>query len=507
MISRNIVANLVGGCLTVVLTLAAVPIQAGLLGVECFGLLAFMASLQNIATILDLGLGVTAIREIAADHSPGHRASHLLIRTLVTAYVAIGMVLGITLFTASPWIAGHGINLGTLEPGKAMLAIQILALTLVVRWPTAILYSVVSGLQRLDIGNALRLFATGLRLGGGLVILLAWPDLHAFMLWQLAAGLVELMCAALACRRLLPGLSPLPCLAREVVARVWRFSVVVNLLSIQSLLLTQVDRLLLGRIGSVEELGYYSVAYSLALGISAIQGFITTAMLPAFSATAAPEQRADRVKRFWKASQVLLYLTTLPSALLIAFSGDLLAVVFAPAVVERSSGILAVLGLGFLVSVIPSMPFTLAMSSGHERLPLMINFAVLGIYLPALWLLIGAHGGMGAAYAWLGLNAFYVLTLLPLILRQVLGIGPWPWLARNVLPFLVLGALVFTCARLLVDMQGWHRQISGLMLAGAASVIYLAGGFACLEPEIRHASRDMLKKFLGLQPGAKDLSP
>ena len=69
-VKRNVAANVAGGVWNIVLNLAVVPIQIRILGPEAFGLVSFMATLQLILSVLDLGLTVTVIREVAADQSP-----------------------------------------------------------------------------------------------------------------------------------------------------------------------------------------------------------------------------------------------------------------------------------------------------------------------------------------------------------------------------------------------------------------------------------------------------
>ena len=63
---RNIVANLVGGIWITALTLAITPLQVRLLGIEAYGLIGFIATLQIVFTMFDFGLSSTVTREIAS---------------------------------------------------------------------------------------------------------------------------------------------------------------------------------------------------------------------------------------------------------------------------------------------------------------------------------------------------------------------------------------------------------------------------------------------------------
>ena len=69
-VKRNVAANVVGGLWNIGLNLVVVPVQIRILGPEAFGLISFMATLQTILSVLDLGLTLTVIRDVAADQSP-----------------------------------------------------------------------------------------------------------------------------------------------------------------------------------------------------------------------------------------------------------------------------------------------------------------------------------------------------------------------------------------------------------------------------------------------------
>jgi O-antigen/teichoic acid export membrane protein len=54
------------------------------------------------------------------------------------------------------------------------------------------------------------------------------------------------------------------------VKYVWRFAATMNLIAIISVFLTQADRFVVSKLLGLESLGYYSLAYNTAIGISLI---------------------------------------------------------------------------------------------------------------------------------------------------------------------------------------------------------------------------------------------
>ncbi len=494
-LGRNIAANAIGGVLTMALTLLAVPVQTRLLGVETYGLIAFMASLQALAALLDLGLGTTAIRELAADHSPQRQTSAALVAMLHGTYWALGLVVGALLVAAAPLIATRWIHPGGVDPGLVTWAIRITGVTLAVRWPVAFYAGVLTGLQRLDTLNLIKIATTVLRLGGGIAVLLAWPHLAALLTWLLAVAVLEVAAMAVAAKRLLPALGRVPRLERAALARVWRYAAAVNLIAVQSVVITQADRLLLGRFASGDELGRYAVAYNLAAGISLIQGFVTAALLPALSADASAGRQEQLRQRFEKGTQVLLFATALPAGMLMFFSPQLLAVILPAEVAAGAAPVLAWLAVGFLLSVVSAMPFILALAVGRTRPALLINTLVPLAYLPALWLLIARYGGLGCAYAWVGLGLFYTLAFPPLVLGPVLGCRTLPWLARCVLPFAMLSVSIFATAHMVVVGCSVSSPVAIASILAVGAAVFLAGGFACLDPGLRRATGARLHRL------------
>src|SRR4051812_24945229 len=105
MLKRNVLANLVASVWIAALTLLITPVQIHLLGIEAYGLIGFIATLQVIVGVLDLGLSSTITREIAGDRSPGRQASADLLRTAVVIYWGLAAAIGIVVMLAAGGLA------------------------------------------------------------------------------------------------------------------------------------------------------------------------------------------------------------------------------------------------------------------------------------------------------------------------------------------------------------------------------------------------------------------
>ena len=138
MLKRNVLANLAGSVWIAALTLLITPIQIHLLGIEAYGLIGFIATLQVVVSVLDFGLSSTITREIAADHSPGHKASGDLLRTAVLIYWGIAAIIGVVMALLAGAVAHRWFKPDTIDIVTLQRALQIAAIYLALRWPVAL---------------------------------------------------------------------------------------------------------------------------------------------------------------------------------------------------------------------------------------------------------------------------------------------------------------------------------------------------------------------------------
>lgn len=111
-----------GGVWIAALTLIIAPLQINLLGVAAFGLIGFIAILQIVMSVLNLGLSSTTTRELADGTSPARIVSRPLIRTALSFYWGIALLIAVVLYAFSGlivrgWFTAEAIYIVVLEQG------------------------------------------------------------------------------------------------------------------------------------------------------------------------------------------------------------------------------------------------------------------------------------------------------------------------------------------------------------------------------------------------------
>jgi O-antigen/teichoic acid export membrane protein len=364
------------------------------------------------------------------------------------------------------------------------------------RWPTAFYGGVITGLEELTAQNVLKTVTTMIRLLGGLAVLLIARSLEPFLWWLVGSALLEVGLYAIVCHRLFPGLSPRPGLSGTAVQRVWRFSLSMNAIALTTLVFTQADRVFMSRMLPLDQVGYYSLAVTVVMTISVLQGFVTSALLPAMASDHSHGRTSQLIVRYDKATQILIYALAIPVCVLVFFGHDLLRAWISLEAADEAAMVLALLAAGFLLNASAAMGYTLAVATGHTRLPLVVNVAAAVVYLPALYFAVRALGMTGPAVLWVLLNLYNLITLVPLVHRRVIGGSYGLWLRRNLLPFVLAGAGTFSLARGLTVVAGGgrHEALLAWTACGAAVLVYSVLGYCALATPLRRDLRMMVQQ-------------
>ena len=247
-----------------------------------------------------------------------------------------------------------------------------------------------------------------------------------FLLWFGFSALVEVAAFAIAAKVAMPGMSWRPGFSPTALRAIWGFSSQMAALAMLSMVLTQLDRLMISKMLPLEQLGLYSLAYTAATGISIIISSFSTALMPSFAASHEAGARASILARYEIATEVMLYVT---GAVLfsLAFFGRLLLALWVNAEVAAQGWLpLAGLAVGFWLSAAVSTAYTVSIATRNPSGPLIISFVTGVPYALLMYWAITSWGINGAAISWLVLHVGYTVTIIPWTHWRVLKIPALP---------------------------------------------------------------------------------
>ena len=250
-------ANFAGNGWTALVGVILIPLYIKFLGIEAWGLIGIFTSLQALCALLDSALSTTLNREMARLSIREDNAQEMrdLVRTLELIYWGVAVVIGILIFALAPSIAAHWVQANELSPKTVQDTLRLMGLTISLQWPFGLYSGGLTGLQRQVLFNGINIVIAALRgIGGVLIIWKVSPTPQAFSFGRSGLACSKHAWRAASLWHVLPHpqKQTRPIFRRALIRRTWRFAVGISGITVMSLLLTQMDKIILSRLLSLE---------------------------------------------------------------------------------------------------------------------------------------------------------------------------------------------------------------------------------------------------------------
>jgi O-antigen/teichoic acid export membrane protein len=270
---------------------------------------------------------------------------------------------------------------------------------------------------------------------------------------------------------------------KQLLYSIWRFAAGMTAISAITLLLTQLDKILLSTLLSLEMFGYYTLASVVASVIYQFIGPIRVALFPRFSQLVALKDRRELTALYHRACQ-LMSVVILPTALVLAIFSYEVMLLWTGNIVtaENTCWLVSLLVVGNVFNGLMNLPYALQLAHGWTQLAFYTNVVAVLLLVPLLIVMVNLYGAIGAAIVWVTLNSGYVLISLQIMHRRLLKGEQWRWYREDVgLP--LVSALI---------VAGLGRWLLPVGISISETVIYIIGiSFAVLTvtavvtPQIR----------------------
>ena len=460
--------------------LVFIPLYVKLLGMEAFGLVGLMLSIQALSMLFDLGMGGVLNRELARRAHNADAANTLgdLVRTFEWLVWPIALVIAVAIGLASNPLANHWLHPAHLTRAETAHAIAIMGLAVALQWPSSFYSNGLSGLERQPMLNLLNAGFATLR-GAGVLVVLYWvsPTVAAFMWWYAAMGACQSLVSATVLWRLLPTDADRRAQFRsEELRAAGRFAGGLVAITALSVTVTQLDRIVLSAMRPLVELGYFSLALSVAAGMGRMIQPMFNALYPRYSRLVALGEQEALTRLYHLSNQYLGVVVAAISAVLIVFSKDVIYLWTGDAATAAKLAVpLSILVAGTALNGLMNLPYALQLAHGWTRLTVGANLVALILGVPfSIWA-VGHYGIVGAACLWFAINFGFVAIAIPLMHRRLMRGEMTKWYLKDMLPPFVAAAAVVVFSRWLIpalprNMQGIQELIviSGITLCTAA---------------------------------------
>lgn len=506
-LKKNILANYAGQLYVTAVGILILPLYIKYMGAEAYGLVGFFTMLQVCFSLLDIGLTPTIGRETARYHGGAMSALayRQMFRALSVIFAIIAVIGGGGLWLLSEVVATSWLNVTELPMDEVVLAVQIMAISVALRWMGGLYRGVVTGSERLVWLSGFNVCIATLRF----IAVFASMGLFGFtpvvfFIHQLIAALLEVLGLYMMSHRLLPlrsslestiGWSFLP------VKPLLQFALTIAFTSSVWVLVTQTDKLVLSGILPLAEYGHFTLAVLVASGIMVISGPISSAIMPRMARMHAEGKHGEMIKVYRTSTQLVsviggsaaITLAFCSEPLLFAWTGDKkLAAQAAPILT------LYAIGNGFLA--IAAFAYYLQYAKGNLRYHLIGNAFLVMILIPGIIFAATYYGAVGAGYVWLMTNGIYLFSWVAFIHHKLEPGLFLKWLGRDCLR-VVFPGLIFALCFSLIDLKIENRLegvavsaflLSGVMICMAISSSVTRGFLAVVSKNIFNIRRSLL---------------
>lgn len=429
-------ASIAARGLSALLGLLALPIYLRFLGVEAYGVVGLFASLQVMLAFMDFGLPTTLTRQLAAlSRDPAAlEECRDLTRTFEWAYLALSALIGFVLAAIAPLVAMYWVNVNSLTVDEVARPLQLAALSLAGGWSVNLYSAGLAGLHRqVPLAISASVFAC---LRVALAVLFLWhvPTLESFFWAQLISSVLQSVGTRIQLWRELVQPRHRARARWAMLARSRRFAGGLTVITITSILLTQMDKLILSYLLQLSDFGVYAIAGSLAAGLYILISPVFSVVYPRISALLIPGDKSAVAELYHTSSQSMAVLIMPLAAVLACFPEQSLFVLTDDrALSVQAAPILVFMVLGAVCNGIMNIPYALQLSAGWTSLSVWTNIAAVALMAPATWWGATHYGAIGGAAAWGLLNVGYVLLTPQLLHRRLLPGEKWRWYWADVL--------------------------------------------------------------------------
>ncbi len=493
-IKWNVIWNLFASIWLSCLNIALVPLFIRFMGIEAYGLVGFFATIQAALNLLDFGLSPAINRQMAryAVQPEKRQEARDLVRTLEVGYWGLALLIGGGIFLLSYFIAYYWLQTVQLPQLVVQQAIMLIGLVAACQWPLSFYSGGLQGLQKQVLLSKITIYAITFRFCGAAIVLwLVSPTITAFFIWQAIASAAHTLAVTIFFWRSLPTTEQLPRFQIGLVRVIGQFAGGMGAITVVTLVLVQLDKIILSKMVPLEMLGYYTLAGLVSNGLAMLGGPIFNALFPSFSELVAKGDLLKLREMYHRGSQLMAVIVLPVAVILVIFSQDIILLwTGEKSTAEYIHYVVIFLVLGTALNSLMSLPYALQLAHGWTGLTFYINLLAIFAVIPLFIFFISLYGVVGAASVWFMLNSMYVLVAIPIMHRRLLPGEQWRWYLEDVGLPLAASILVGSIGRLLIPLSTTPFFLAVSLAVLLASTFALA---ALAAPLIRSWVVDQIR--------------
>lgn len=423
----NIIANFIGRFWSVFSNFLFVPLYINFLGLESYSIISFTLVLNGIMAMMDAGLTSTLSREFASRNN-SEKEKLKIFNTLESCYFIIAIISISLILLCSNIIAFEWLNLENIAPENVSLYLKIIGVEVGFRLLGRFYAGGFIGLEQQVKSNMYQVGWGMVRNGVVLIPIFFFPSLKFFFIWQTltTVGYVMIIRTDLhiTLYKDFSALFNIPKIEKEILKRIWKFAGGMMLISLVAGLNTQMDKLALSKLMSIETLGLYTLAFALSRGLNILTSPISIAILPRMTTLFTCGENNKAINLFNKSYLFVSIIIFSFAASMVVFSKELIWIWTNDInLAEQAYSYVPWIAAGTAFLCLQNLPFNVAIANGYTKFNNVLGITSLIITMPGYWILTKLYGGLGAASTFAIVQIALTLVFLFLVNNKFLNIS------------------------------------------------------------------------------------
>ena len=270
----------------------------------------------------------------------------------------------------------------------------------------------------------------------------------AFFWWQVAINTLNTGVLVALLWKCLPG-EQAPRFRLETLRSIRRFAAGITGVAVVSMLLGDLDKIVVSKMLPLQTFGYYSLAWRIALTLSFVSGPVFAAVFPAFSRHVGVSSDKKLAEVYHRGAQLMSLLVIPPALTIVFFARPIIFGWTGSALTAGHTYLLtALLTGGTAFNCFVSIPFALQLAYGWTSLAFYANLTSTLLIIPLLFFLTRQFGAAGAASIWLVTNISFLVSQVAIMHYRLLPGERRNWFLRDLgFPLLTGCSIAFLIAR------------------------------------------------------------
>jgi len=395
---RNTAFNIIGRLWHFLVILFLTPYIIGHIGVERFGVWAFVSVLTGYFGLLDLGVGFSFIKYTSEFYAKkDYKRINQLINTGFNFYLFLSVVLVIlAFFVIKPIILSLKIPANL--HGEASLVFLLGFLLFAIINAVCPFMAIQSGLQRMDITNKVEIAMSVPKIIGTVFFLEKGYGLPGLMVNSIIIFSIQSAANIIINYRILPELKFNPFLfSKDMFKKIFNYGYKLQVANLSSMISVHFDKLLITYFLSIGLVTFYQLGETIVGTVRRLSLLLVSPLIPAFSEIRAKEQMGKLIDGYTKGTKYLALLV-LPIFSFVIISAPQIMMVWMGPGYEKSAWVIRILGFGWLAAVSAGVSSALVQAMARTDIEMKSGLIAAILNVPLSIILITKFGFAGVVF-------------------------------------------------------------------------------------------------------------